>query len=76
MTSIDTLEARKYWKKKGGEVEYLKAIQYVMLDQMDEESELYISIKGDEEGNYEHRLTKKSALWLADELKKLARQLK
>jgi len=76
MTGIDTLEAEKYWKEMNKtEVDYLKVIGFISLEQ-EENGQKFISILGDEEGNYETKLTKKSALWLAEQLNELAKELK
>jgi len=74
MTGMNCLEAEKYWKDKGGAVGYLIACGVVAIETDEESKKKYISISGDEEGNFDAiKLNKKAALWLADMLKTLAR---
>jgi hypothetical protein len=76
MTGIDTLQAERYWNKNDKtEIDYLKAIGFIDFCQ-DEKGRIFISLLGDEEGNFDVRLTKKSALWLSDELIKFANKIK
>ena len=73
MTGIDCLTAEKNWKQ--GAKQYLIEIGYVSIEE-DEEGTKYISLFGDEEGNFDTKLNKKSSLWLAKQLKELSKELK
>jgi hypothetical protein len=65
MTSINTYEAKKFWKD---ETDFLRAIEFVALN-----DEGKISLITDEEGNNEIILTPKSALFVAEKLTELAK---
>ena len=75
MTGINTIQARKYWEEKNGEVGYLEAIQFVSLELCEETDELYISLLADEEGNYDTKLTARGAKHVAEKLLELAKDL-
>ena len=75
MTEINCIIAAEHWTKDGkDEIDYLRAIQFAMIDK-DEEGNEYISLQGDEEGNFDTRLTPKAARWLANELNNMAQAL-
>lgn len=67
MSQINCYEAIKHWNKDGqSEVDYLKAVQFVALDE-----NRRISLSTDEEGNNQIILTPKAARYVAEELLKL-----
>ena len=65
MTGINTIIAEKHWED---ETKFLETIQFIALDN-DNDGRTYVSLSVDEEGNNDIKLTKRAALWLAEQLK-------